>query len=335
MSLGDKIVALRKQTGWSQEELAERLGVTRQSVSKWEGNQSVPDLDKVVQMSRLFGVTTDYLLKDDLEGPDGAGAAPVQPLRRVTAAEAETYLTLRRAAARKIAAGTFLCILAPIPLMFLTGLSDVAGIGLSAERAAGLGLCALILMAAAGVVLFMSSGAKSKEYEFLETEIFETDPGVTAMVRERERAHQGPYTRLNIIGTVLCILSVIPLFLAFAIAPRGLVNMDLIYVAAICLLLFLAGVGCFAFVYGGVPQAAFDKLLQQGDYTPRNKAARRLTGPVTVIYWLVVTAVFLAYVYGPWGNGRPDYTSWFIWAVAGVLYAAVITALKLARNRKD
>ena len=64
MILADKIITLRKKTGWSQEELAVQLGVTRQSVSKWEGAQSVPDLDKVVQMSRIFGVSTDYLLKD-------------------------------------------------------------------------------------------------------------------------------------------------------------------------------------------------------------------------------------------------------------------------------
>ena len=62
MILADKIVSMRKKAGWSQEELAAQLNVTRQSVSKWEGAQSMPDMDKVVQMSRLFGVTTDYLL---------------------------------------------------------------------------------------------------------------------------------------------------------------------------------------------------------------------------------------------------------------------------------
>ena len=70
MILADKITALRKKAGWSQEELAEQLSVTRQSVSKWEGAQSVPDMDKVVQMSRLFGVTTDFLLKDELSEED-------------------------------------------------------------------------------------------------------------------------------------------------------------------------------------------------------------------------------------------------------------------------
>ena len=67
MILADKIIALRKKAGWSQEELAAQLNVSRQSVSKWEGAQSIPDMDKVVQMSRLFGVTTDFLLKDALE----------------------------------------------------------------------------------------------------------------------------------------------------------------------------------------------------------------------------------------------------------------------------
>ena len=60
MFRADKIINLRKKAGWSQEELAGRLGVTRQSVSKWEGAQSVPDIEKIVQLSRLFSVTTDY-----------------------------------------------------------------------------------------------------------------------------------------------------------------------------------------------------------------------------------------------------------------------------------
>ena len=88
MILADKIMQLRKKAGWSQEELAEQLGVTRQSVSKWEGAQSLPDLEKILQMSRLFGVSTDFLLKDELEAetPDPAPDTPA--LRRVPLAEA-------------------------------------------------------------------------------------------------------------------------------------------------------------------------------------------------------------------------------------------------------
>lgn len=84
MILADKIMNLRKKAGWSQDELASQLNVTRQSVSKWEGAQSVPDIDRIVQMSRLFGVTTDYLLKDEIENEELGSSEPESALRRVT-----------------------------------------------------------------------------------------------------------------------------------------------------------------------------------------------------------------------------------------------------------
>ena len=65
MNLAEKIVFLRKKNSLSQEELAEKLDVTRQSVSKWESGQSVPDLNKIIQIGELFGISLDLLLKDD------------------------------------------------------------------------------------------------------------------------------------------------------------------------------------------------------------------------------------------------------------------------------
>lgn len=81
MILADKIIDLRKKNGWSQEELAEKLGVSRQAVSKWESAQAIPDLGRVLAMADLFSVTTDYLLRDENEAPtpaaveDGASEA--------------------------------------------------------------------------------------------------------------------------------------------------------------------------------------------------------------------------------------------------------------------
>ena len=90
MFLADKIINLRKKAGWSQEELAGRLGVTRQSVSKWEGAQSVPDIEKIVQLSRLFSVTTDYLLLDIDEAPQSA--APTENNRETEQRAAEKQM---------------------------------------------------------------------------------------------------------------------------------------------------------------------------------------------------------------------------------------------------
>ena len=67
MRLSDKIVALRKTNGWSQEELAEKLNVSRQAISRWEGATAQPDATNILQLSKLFGVTTDYLLNDEYE----------------------------------------------------------------------------------------------------------------------------------------------------------------------------------------------------------------------------------------------------------------------------
>ncbi len=65
MTIGTKIQTLRKQRGLSQEQLAENLGVSRQAVSKWEAGQSVPDIDKIVLVCDFFGVTTDYILRNE------------------------------------------------------------------------------------------------------------------------------------------------------------------------------------------------------------------------------------------------------------------------------
>lgn len=67
MILADKIIEERKKLGYSQEELAQILEVSRQSVSKWEGAQSVPDISRIIKMSEVFGVSTDYLLRDDYD----------------------------------------------------------------------------------------------------------------------------------------------------------------------------------------------------------------------------------------------------------------------------
>ena len=83
MKLGDKIIALRKARGMSQEQLAQHLEVSRQSVSKWELNEATPDLNRVVAMSELFGVTTDYLLKEEDreygESPSKLSQSPDHP----------------------------------------------------------------------------------------------------------------------------------------------------------------------------------------------------------------------------------------------------------------
>lgn len=318
MILADKIINLRKKAGWSQDELAEKLGVTRQSVSKWEGAQSMPDMERIVQMSRIFGVSTDYLLKDEIEAEEFSSAEPESSLRRVSMEEASSYLAIRRADAPKIALATFLCIISPVALIVLACICESAYFGISENAAAGIGLCIMFCIIAAAVTIFIRTSHRAAEFDFLEKEAFETEYGVASMVRERKKEYGDKLSRLNALGTVLCILSVLPIFAALAFEAS-----DIWAGIGVAALLTLVAFGCYAFVCGNTYNCAMDKLLEEGDYTRENKKKSPLFGAISTAYWLIVTAIFLYCTFGPNGNGQAG-TLWYIWAIAGILYGAVV-----------
>lgn len=330
MTFSEKISALRKQKGWSQEELAEKLMVTRQAVSKWESAQSMPDLDKLVQLSEALGVSTDYLLKDEQaqSAPVPATAEQTVKPRHVTQEEARRYLRLQMAAIPKTTLGVALCVWSPIALIGLPVLRSTLNWGFPEEICSGIGLCVLLVMVAAGVALLLTAGGTLREFEYLEREPIETDNGAREQALHMQREMASFCTRQNTIGVVLCILSVLPLFALMCVpgVPDGY------YSLAVCALLLLVGIACLLLVRTGSMRGAVDKLLEQGDYTRENKAKSRFVGAVSAAYWLVVTAAFLFYTFGPNGNGQPQY-SWFIWAIAGVLYGALMAALSVYRKK--
>lgn len=324
MILADKIIKERKKLGLSQEELAEKMNVSRQAVSKWESAQSIPEIDKLLQLSRLFGVTTDYLLKDEMENEEYLTSSEESTVRKVSLKEANLYLEQRKSASWKIAAATFLCIISIIPLLLLCGAIEAAMLGSMSEEIAGvLGISWLLVIIAPAVGLFVYTGNKNAPYEFLEKEPFETEYGVKGMVEERQKAFQPTYTKLNIIGTVLCVLSPVSLFLG-AIGQN-----DFIMIICLSVTLFIAAIGAFAFILGGVRHESMQRLLKQGEYSEVGKKERKIKGIVSTVYWLVIVAAYLLLLFlsgdreGNWGNWKNGY-SWVIWPVAGVLYPAVM-----------
>ena len=191
---------------------------------------------------------------------DIAASRPPQPReqpvrRRVSLEEASQYLGLRKQAAPWLALATFLCVLSPITLILLAGLSEYTA-RIPENVAGGIGLCVLILLVAAAVGIFLMCGAKAKPFAFLETEPFETEYGVSGMVRQRRQEFEPTANRLNLIGTILCIVSVLPLFAAMCLSRS-----DLTYIVAVCLLLGFVALACLAFVYAGI-------LLPDGNLHP-------------------------------------------------------------------
>lgn len=333
MILGDKIFQLRKNKGWSQEELAEKCGVSRQSVSKWEGGASIPDLGKILLLSQLFGVTTDYLLKDELEAPDTELypeavtdreiEKEVRPV--VSLDEANTFMALTEKVAPVIAAGVALCVLSPLCLLILCCGAEEGRLPVSGNMAATLGIVVLLLMVAVAVTLFISTGNKMARYEFLEKEEFVLEYGVSGIVMEKWRQFESKFNRSMITGVVLCILAVIPVIVA------GGVNAgDFTCVMAFCVLLVMIAAAVNIFIRAGMIKGSYDKLLQQGDYTVENKRGNKLVSKVAGIYWLLVTAVYLGYSFytGGWRQ------SWIIWPVAGVVFGAVAVLCNLIQEKR-
>ena len=322
MILAEKIVLLRKRNGWSQEELAQQMEVSRQAVSKWESGMSIPELDKVLKMSEIFAVSTDYLLKDQIEEAapgEAAEAEKEEALPTVSLEQANELMALTRRYAPRNALAVALLVLSPVCLILLAGLSEYGKVAISEEAAGGLGMIALLVLAAAGVVWLILNSMRFSGYAFLEKQAFTLQYGVRGIVEKRRDEYAPAYRVTMAAGTGLCILGVVPLMAAVALEAG-----DLIYVFATGALLALVAVGVYCFVRGGSVQECFEKLLQEGDYTPSQKALRLRMEFFPVAYWCVATAVYLgiSFYNDNWNR------SWIVWPVAGVLFAACYAIVK-------
>ncbi len=327
MILADKIIDLRKKNGWSQEELAEKLGVSRQAVSKWEGAQSVPDMTRVLQLSELFGVSTDYLLKDSLEMAEPAEDAPSDslPIRTVGMEEANAFLAAREVNARHIALGVLLCILSPICLILLCGAQEFGYVPLSEAGAAGIGVAVLLLMVGGAVALFVTSGLRTGRYEYLDALPIDTLYGVDGMARERREQFRPTRDRQLTLGIVLCVLAVIPVFLSLVLYGE---EDHFGHLVAVVVLLVLVGIGVLLIVRSSILWGSYQRLLEEGDYSRAGKEATMKAAPFNSIYWGLTTAGFLA-----WGFlGNAWDRCWMVWPVAAVAYGAIYGIVRALRH---
>ena len=325
MILADKIIDERKKNGWSQEELAEQLGVSRQSVSKWESAGSVPDLKKVIQMAELFGVSTDYLLKDELEKEnrdvvETSGSDADSPLRRVSMEEANAFLNAKRETAPRLANTVSLFILSPVALLLLAGIAESPDYNLAEGPAMAVGLAVLLLLTAVGVFIQITDRNKLSRFEYLEREQFETEYGVSGMVKEKKRDYESRYSLGLAGGAVICIVAVIPLLVAGAMETS-----DLVLILCVDLLLALVALGVNLIVRVSTIKESYDTILQEGDYSKNKKRVQTKMGALSAAYWCFVTAIYLG-----WSTWRQDWgESWIIWAVAGVLYGGVYGIVRM------
>ena len=331
MILAEKIIKLRKQNGWSQEELATRLNVSRQSVSKWESMASIPDLDKIVKLSQIFGVSTDYLLMDEIEEEPSFGTQEILqngepvPTCSITMEEASSYMNLIEKASTWIATGVAMCILSPVVLIVLGGLQEYHKIEITEDATTGIGIVVLLIMIAVAVIFFISNGMKLDKYEYLEKENLSLEYGIAGIVEKKKEAFAPVFQKGIIIGVTLCILCVVPLMFTLIIGAE-----EITYIYCAAFLLIMIAVAVFLFVKSGMVQSSYNKLLEEGDYTREKKSLNRKNATASTVYWCVMTALYLgiSFLTMRWDS------TWIIWPVAGVLFGAVEAILEVRQKNK-
>ena len=327
MILADKIIDLRKREGLSQEQLAAKLGVSRQSVSKWEGAQSTPDMDKIIKLADLFGVSTDYLLRDEIESltdspanaqPDASLDEAGEPLDPVSMEEANAFLDANRVYSARVALGVALCVASSVVMFVLEALQAADVIPVSEDAAISIGIIVLLVLVGIAVALFIVNGMRMKPYNHLKENALDTAYGVDGMVRERREASSRTRVRSLTWGVVLCVVSCIPFFLACAVSPN-----DFSMMMGVAFILLLIAGGVYLIVYACMLDGGYKMLLEEEDYSRDSKRFNKKYGGV---YWGVVTGVYLivSFLTMAW------VITWVIWPVAGVAYG-VFAAVKRAR----
>ncbi len=285
MSLAENLQYLRAREGVTQEQLAERLDVSRQSVSKWESAASYPEMDTLLKLCDMFQVDMDTLLRGSVENSLSEDTAGY-----------DRFMTLY---ARKIAGGVSAIVGSVALWSFLSalGLSEMLG-------------TAMLLVIAAAAVVFIASGMEEEHFRKKHPVIpdFYTEP-------QKERFHRR-YIWYIAGGVGAILLGVVMMVLAFTVLPEREPYESYIGAA------FLAVVACAVYflIYGGMLEDKYNiaKYNRQNNPTPEDKSRRRRATTACAVIMLLATAVFLTLGLG-WDNWE---SATIIYPVGGVFCGA-------------
>ena len=326
MILANKVIKLRKQFGWSQEELADQLGVSRQSVSKWESAQSIPDLNKIVRLADIFGVSTDFLLKDEVETAELVEGVQETKLRQVNLEASLAYLNTKAAIAQLTIKGVALCVCSPVPLFFFLAVLSAGQLGLTPGVAATLGILGMLVLVAIGVGFLIRINRYSADVAPVESERFELSYGVHGVISEKMEAFHSVYSRQVSLGVGLFILSVVP-FLAVAILS-GRPDMTLLMLGV---MFFIITAGLNLVIPASTQLTAYKLLLSEGDRDAGKSQITKNAEKLGAIYWPFLTAIYLGWSLWTmqWG------ITWIIWPVGSVVFIGLLGFMGLLKKEKS
>ncbi len=288
MILADKIVKLRKKFGWSQEELAEKMDVSRQSISKWESTKSIPDLNKILMLSKIFGVSTDYLVKDEIEDSIETTEDVDIGLKKVTLEEASQYVQNKSEASKLLSKGILLIIYSIAPLLFLFALVEEKWFNLSSNIAGAIGLVLLFVIVAIGVVFIVRINHYSSDIDKFESTRFELEYGVKGIFNEKLKTYKPEYLKRITIGIILFITSLIPMS-----AVAMLFESDTLAMYMVVVLILMVGLGIYIIIPTSIAYKALNFIAGEGVYALQKRKQMKRTKKLAAFYWPLVIAIYI------------------------------------------
>lgn len=324
MILAQKIIRLRKQVGWSQEELAVKMNVSRQSVSKWESTNSIPDLNKIIMLSELFSVSTDFLLKDENEVFDSQIESKEPGSVSVNLEQALRYVEAKAQTSLLTAKGVIFCVCSVIPLFFFLALASQNQVGVSENMATGLGIICLLLMVCFGITFFIKTNQYEHDTAIIDSEKFELAYGVHSVYSEKLQEFRPTYNRRLSIAVLLFIFSFVPLMVSSMFFQSYAVALMMLNV-----LFSMVAIGIYLIIPISSKYDAFNNLIKdhyvETEKSKRTKRAEKLA----VFYWPLLIAVYLGWSLWTMNWG----ITWIVWPVGSVLFIALIGLMELLEEK--
>ena len=324
MILADKIIKLRKQSCWSQEELAEKMNISRQSVSKWESTNSIPDLNKIIMLADIFDVTTDFLLKDEYETFDTVTESKEPSVTQITLEQALKYVENKMAASNLVTKGVMFCLCSVVPLFFFLAMAGANKLNMTDDVAAGLGVLSILIMVSIGVSYFIKTNQYESGIATIDSEPFELAYGVHSVIQEKLQKFLPRYNLRLSIAIFLFIVSIMPLIFA-----NMFFEGEEITFMMLILLLFIIATGIYILIPVSARYDAYNNILKDNFVTEKSKREKR-TEKLAAFYWPLLTAIFLGWSLWTMNWG----VTWIIWPVGAVLFAALVGLMELMEKEE-
>ena len=312
MKLGQKIAGLRKKSSLSQEALAEKMNVSRQAVSKWESNQSIPDIEKIVDLSELFGVTTDYLLKNGTPSFELPGKSSEEKIEKalpaITDQEIDQYLEVAKKAAHFESLSIALFFLAIASFCLFSTL-----VFISHNIFGTVAYIAPIIIIAIALGYFIHAKLMMHEFKSITQNKFALTSTQNDLIDSSAHEFRNKNNRRIVIGAVLCILAIIPLILIWTLHLLP----DWAW-AVLAITFVLLGIASYQFTFYFLRQLAFKTISGRRKHLPKEEKSLLING--SVIFWIVLFLVYYLirhYVPDP---SIADHVSGLIFNLALVTY---------------